>query len=227
MSEGENSHEIHTCNNIFIEGSYSSNSPYYETEGEKYYLGSSNYYVENAGLVTDVFNDRISSINQYYGYSFSINPIVQSRSSTLTPDSTRTYVDSNGYTVVKEAEYFKKLKKFPKNWFGKCGIIALSELLGNYDTFYNDDFIPNNLTYDARYYVKKENLTRSNSDSNFELERTEVEPLISSAKVSYINTGFVSFFHSFKKHLTLEFLWVIIKKLTNGVDLKWLKRRPC
>ena len=112
LFEGENSYEIHSCDNIFIEGSYSSNSPYYETEGKKYYLGPSNYYIENDGLVTDVFNDRISSINHYYGCSFSINPIVRSRSSMPTTDSTRTYVDSNGYTVVKEAEYFKNLKKF-------------------------------------------------------------------------------------------------------------------
>ena len=41
--------------------------------------------------------------------------------------------------------------------------------------------------------MKKEKLTRSNSDSNFELERTEVEPLISPAKVLYKNADYYDF----------------------------------
>lgn len=69
----------------------------------------------------------------------------------------------------------------------------MSELLGYYDTFYNDDFIPNDLTYDARYYVPKSTETRSSESSEYDLGRTEIEPLAKTIKTSYKNADYYSF----------------------------------
>ncbi len=193
LIEGNNSYEIYTSNNIFIEGSYSSNSPYYKTTGEKYYLGPSNYFIANDNLVTNILTQKISSIEDYEGISYTINPIVQTRNGEPKPDTSRTYVDSAGFTVVNEANYFKNLKNFPQNWFGECGIVGLSILLSYYDTFYNDDFIPNNLTYDARYYKPKQKQTRSSESSDYELENTQIEPLVKTTTTPYKDTSFYSF----------------------------------
>lgn len=193
LIEGDNTYEIYTSDNVFIEGSYSSNSPYYETIGEKYYLGPSNYFTVTDNLVTNIFTNSVASINDFYGYSYNINSIAQTRSSIPTPNPDRTYVDSDGFTVINEANYFRNLTNFPQNWFGECGIIALSELLSYYDTFYNDDFIPNNLTYGARYYVEKTNETRSSESSDYDLDRIENEPLARTVTTSYRNTDFYSF----------------------------------
>lgn len=65
LIEGDNTYEIYTSDNVFIEGSYSSNSPYYETIGEKYYLGPSNYFTVTDNLVTNIFTNSVASINDF------------------------------------------------------------------------------------------------------------------------------------------------------------------
>lgn len=141
LVEGDKSYEIYTDDNVFIEGSNSSNSPYFEEDGEKYYLGPSNYFIATDDLVTNLFTGTTFSIEDYEGFSYEISPSIQTRSSTPSGDPNRTYIDTDGYTVINEADYFRNLTNFPQNWFGECGVVALSELLGYYDTFYNDDFI--------------------------------------------------------------------------------------
>lgn len=193
LVEGDKSYEIYTDDNVFIEGSNSSNSPYFEKDGEKYYLGPSNYFIASDDLVTNLFAGTTFSIKDYEGFSYEISPSIQTRSSTPSGDPNKTYVDTDGYTVINEADYFRNLTNFPQNWFGECGVVALSELLGYYDTFYNDDFIPNDLTYDARYYVPKAAETRSGESSDYDLERTEIEPLVKTVKTSYRNADYYSF----------------------------------
>lgn len=192
LKEGVNSYEIYSKDNVFIEGSYASNSPYYQQEGIKYYLGPSHYFVSNDDLVTDLLTNRVKPLSDYSGYSYEILPNITTYSSTPIVDSNRTYVDTLGFTVINEADYFRKLSNFPKNWFGECGVVALSELLGYYDTFYNDDFIPNDLTYNARYYVRK-TTTLSNESSEYELDRIETEPLVKSVTTTYKDTDFYRF----------------------------------
>ena len=109
------------------------------------------------------------------------------------PDPDRTYIDSNGFILINEANYFKKLKRFPKNWFGECGVIALSELLGYYDTFYNDDFIPNDLQYEAKYYKAKETQAKGTESSKMELDRVELDYLINPATIPFKNAEYINF----------------------------------
>ncbi len=192
LKEGNNYYEIWSLDNVFIEGSYTTNSPYYQQNGDKYYLGPTNYFVKCDELVTNLITNSIEPLSNYYNYSYELLSNAQNRSSIPSPDTNKTYVDKNGFTVIKEADYFRNLTAFPQNWFGECGVIALSELLGYYDTFYNDDFIPNDLTYDARYYVKKVS-TRSSESSEYELDKTITEPLTKIVSVSYKDTNYYSF----------------------------------
>ena len=143
-------------------------------------------------MVTNLITNNVEPFSNYNSYSYELLSNSLNRSSIPSPDINRTYVDSNGFTVIKEADYFRNLTAFPQNWFGECGVVALSELLGFYDTFYNDDFIPNNLTYDARYYIKKAS-TRSSESSKYELDKTITEPLAKTVSTSYKNTNYYSF----------------------------------
>lgn len=192
LKEGNNYYEIWSLDNVFIEGSYTTNSPFYQIKGDKYYLGPTNYFVKCDELVTNLITNNVEPFSNYNSYSYELLSNSLNRSSIPSPDINRTYVDSNGFTVIKEADYFRNLTAFPQNWFGECGVVALSELLGFYDTFYNDDFIPNNLTYDARYYIKKAS-TRSSESSEYELDKTITEPLAKTVSASYKNTNYYSF----------------------------------
>lgn len=80
------------------------------------------------------------------------------------------------------------MKYFPQNWFGECGLVALSMLLGYYDTFYNSEFITDGLTYQARIYSPK---SRSSS-SDWVFDRYETQTLEYSVQIPYrdINGGF-------------------------------------
>lgn len=149
LKEGNDSYQIYK-DNIFIEASKSSNSPYYKQEGDRYYLGPSNYFVCKDQMVTNIFTNDVYPITKFNKCSYEHISNVQTKNNTTSPDGDRTYIDLEGFTVIKEANYFRNLTQFPMNWFGECGVIALSELLGYYDTFYNDDFIQNDLTYNAR-----------------------------------------------------------------------------
>lgn len=185
LLEGQNCYEIHDSKGAFIEGSYSTNSPYYLLEGDKCYLGPGNYYSINGDVVTDILANEEHSLDEYEGCSYIIPPIEKTRKNSSVPNSGNTYIDSNGFTVINEAEYFKNLSYFPQNWDGECGLIALSILLGYYDTFYNDDFIPNGLTHDGKYTVPS-----SSGGSEF---RTRVEPLLQTTETPYREGNYYPF----------------------------------
>lgn len=192
LKEGDNSYEILTEDNMFIEGSFSSNSPYYNKVGDKYYLGPGNYFLLNDDVVKDIFSNKQENISFYDGYSYEITPSISLMNSSPSPDFTKTYVDTNGFTVINEADYFRNLTNFPMNWFGECAIISLSMLLSYYDTFYNDDFIPNDLMYDAKYYVEKDAIRNDESDQ-LVLSEKKKEPLARAVKTIYKDTNYYSF----------------------------------
>lgn len=67
------------------------------------------------------------------------------------PDYTN-YLDSEYYatTSFNRRNYFENLTEYsPNNNIGSCGYVSLIQLLSYYDTFYNDNIIPN--TYDRFY----------------------------------------------------------------------------
>lgn len=76
----------------------------------------------------------------------------------------QSFVDANGYKLINNSYYFEHLNKFPINYKGTCGLVALSMLLGYYDTFYNDAYIPQNLKYSEEIYDDDNNLIEINQN---------------------------------------------------------------
>lgn len=124
------------------------NSPYFgENANDKwYYLGPGNYYVAKNKMVVNILTREENVIPNMKKAKYLINDF--ENDSQLTKAST-----SSSFNKINNAYYFENLKQFPSNLDGACGIVALSILLGYYDNFYDDLFIPNNLTYDSNQVV--------------------------------------------------------------------------
>ena len=190
LIEDNNSYEIYTSDNVFLEGSSSVYSPYLSASGKKYYLGPGNYFVANDNQVTDIITGTTSPIENYNGLSYTINDTPEAINNEPNRNTSNTYVDTEGFTLVNRTDYFKRLKNFPRNWIGECGLIGLSILLSYYDTFYNDDFIPNDITYNASY---EKQTTQTRSGDNSKLENSTIEPLVKTTRTPYKNTSFYSY----------------------------------
>ena len=76
----------------------------------------------------------------------------------------QSFVDANGYKVINNSYYFQHLNNFPINYKGTCGLVALSILLGYYDTFYDDSYIPQSLQYSEEIYDNNDNLIAINQN---------------------------------------------------------------
>ncbi len=131
---------------IFIEGSYSYSSPYTQySNDKKYYIGPGEYYVETEYGIENILTKEIK--NDIPNSSYTIAPIYyQEQSKTRasfpsTPDSNKTHIDSNGFTVINNDDYFRELTKFPDNTVGTCGLVGICILLGYFDTFVDSNFI--------------------------------------------------------------------------------------
>ncbi len=62
-------------------------------------------------------------------------------------------VEYNGFTCIKDYEYFKNLKYFPsqsKDYKGTCGVVAICILLGYLDEYYNSEYIPSSKESDYK-----------------------------------------------------------------------------
>ena len=159
LFEMENSYAIYQVDNeeeFFIEGSFETNSPYYNHFDEKlYYLGPGYYITYKNGAFYDLLTNDITSENlNHASYRINKNAIdieeiinanfpVSFENSTLNKSSTSStfnkyagsYIDANGFRVINNAYYFKELNNFPKNDNNLCGIISLSIILSYLDTF--------------------------------------------------------------------------------------------
>lgn len=180
---------------VFIEGSYECNSAYYQYLGVDtlYYLGPGNYLYREDDRFIDILRgvpvEELNLLNASYQMQKAGTIELMSSS---TPDPNETKTDINGFTVIKNADYFKKLKNFPQNWWGECGIVALSILLGYHDTFNNDNFIPNDITYVARYY-NWVSTTRSSSNGEYVFSYSQIENLTKQATTQYLDVSTYSF----------------------------------
>lgn len=171
LYELENGYAIYTKENdseVFIEGSYKANSIYSSLEDEEaselYYLGPGEYFYQNQNNIYNIMTgesyerDELDATYRLNSTSFESMPMINRTS------NYSSHIDENGFTVVKEDKYFKNLRFLPENWFGECGLIALSILLGYLDTFHNDNFIPNGRTYSSRYYVDNKNVDKDGDE---------------------------------------------------------------
>lgn len=188
LYELENGYAIYAIENdkeIFIEGSYKSNSIYstIENASELFYLGPGKYFYQNQNNVYNIMSGEVHQRDEVHG-AYRLNST--SYEVSLTKQSNTNYsshIDENAFTVVKEDKYFKNLISFPQNWFGECGLVALSILLGYLDTFHNDYFIPNGKTYSAKYYIDNNNVDED-GDEIYDSVIISEEELIK--KVEYI-----------------------------------------
>lgn len=166
-------------NYTFLEGSYEAHSPFYDYLDKKLvYCGVGSYYYECDGKYVDIIAEtNQSSINNENSYKSYNNTHYHSEicqknnttcfKSTTPPDNFGSYIDSNGYTKINDAEYFSSLSIYPENREYDCGIVALSMLLGyldNYrdgrfiDNINHPEYIDNNGTTQSLYYKLREYL---------------------------------------------------------------------
>lgn len=182
LKDDGSSYFIYDSNNNFIEGSFYTPSPYSESlqeDNELFYLGPANYYVKHKNKYYDLFQNQEVNFSILKDKSFVMRKDYKYESKNEDADSNISYTsfDVNEFNTIKNALYFEQLTQFPMNWFGECGFIALSILLGYYDTFYNDDFIPNDKTYKARYY--------KNVNDTLEFDHSKEEALLIKGKVPF------------------------------------------
>ncbi len=134
---------------FFLEGSYQNNSPYFEyREEELIYLGVGEYYLKRGNKVINILDNKKELLIQDISYDVFENYNISLQSDSF-PNPDVTTKNPEDFTVINSYKYFQKLKTFPYNSKGECGIIALSILLGYYDTFWNDEFIKPGFCYDA------------------------------------------------------------------------------
>lgn len=126
----------------FIEGSFVGNSPYYNyNKKQLYYLGPGFYYYREGNTVNNIMTQSVESYNTYVGKDFVLNHDVPEQYMSSTPDSSKTYTDTSGYTVINNDFYFRNLTKMPTNSKKTCGLVGLSMLLGYLDLFGNPNII--------------------------------------------------------------------------------------
>ena len=150
----------------FIEGSFYKQSPYdeYKTSRHKYYLGPLNYYIRNNNKIYDIVNeeyfdfspDLIQASSDFSNILLSHKNNKQMNDIQLQSENIQPHlIDSNGWTLIDNHEYFRQLTNHPSTEGGCCSFVALSNILGYLDTFYNDNIVSDN------YIVKSHSLENS------------------------------------------------------------------
>ena len=178
---------------IFVEGSYKMNSIYRSLvdETELFYLGPGEYYFQRENFIHNIRTREVYERDELDAtYTLNSVPLV-SKSQMNRNLNHASHTDENGFTVVREDKYFKNLSLFPKNWFGECGLIALSILLGYLDTFHNDNFIPDKF-YSSRYYVDNGSID-DDGDQIYDSVNTKNEELIKKIVYPFVDGNNYSF----------------------------------
>lgn len=184
LVEMNNSYAIYQINEneqLFIEGSYETNSPYFKYINEDlFYLGPGNYIVKtengeyknllNGNTITQNLESLSYQIrpSETYAKNFEKFSTKQSSQSSAGNNENKygnTTIDTNGYTLIENAEYFTRLWEFPHNDDNACGIVSLSIILSYLDTFYHDDFVDDQYYY-GNYLLEKGTIDYSASYTN-------------------------------------------------------------
>ena len=134
----------------FVEGAKEANSPFFKYINETLvYLGPMLYYIDKGNHYFNVMTEECiekevidSSEYDFLSQQKAMKsaPALFSMENQPLPDKT---YNEDGYTYIKDADYFKKLISFPSNDNEECGIVALCILLGYFDFYKNDNFITN------------------------------------------------------------------------------------
>lgn len=147
----------------FIEGSDEDNSPCYGiADKEIFYFGPLSYfYLSDEGKMVDAVFGTEYDPSVFAGMEYDYEEIAQTYEENVAEQPTiqpmsyiETGSDGVNYTMVDNAYYFEEITKYPENVDGSCAITALCILLGYYDTFVHDGFVPDE-------HFKKQTMTVS------------------------------------------------------------------
>lgn len=145
---------------VFVEGSYSSTSPFYQyINSEIKYLGFGDYYYEQNGMYVNILNgERSLQVDLPQGYelqesAYTDTPEIQFYSNNFPnqPDPNQT-VNTNGFVKIKNHSYFENLTQFPNNTLGTCSLVAISIMLGYLDEYVDSRFIANGASYEGKAF---------------------------------------------------------------------------
>ena len=150
---------------IFLEGSLSSNSPFYEyLDKDIIYLGFGEYYYKQGAEYINIMTEESYMQDElpqecyldesaYYetAESESVDEPQASPLGMILPEGydSDNYVEVDGFTCIADYEYFQNLSKFPDNEVGTCSLVAICIILGYMDEYIDDRFIPDNMYYDG------------------------------------------------------------------------------
>lgn len=126
----------------FIEGSAKSRSPYYGYENNLYYLGPTNYFTIQDNMLLHTVSLEKTDIPE--NESYDVDSLIQQYENSSANTSKSTQISplniSQMEHVIPYHEYFENYTHMEPTI--TCGITALSILLGYFDTYVNDNFIP-------------------------------------------------------------------------------------
>ena len=150
---------------IFLEGSLSSNSPFYEyLDKDIIYLGFGEYYYKQGAEYINIMTEESYMQDElpqecyldesaYYetAESESVDEPQASPLGMILPEGydSDNYVEVDGFTCIADYEYFQNLSKFPDNEVGTCSLVAICIILGYMHEYIDDRFIPDNMYYDG------------------------------------------------------------------------------
>lgn len=140
----------------FVEGSVKENSPYYNFESkELYYLGPLSYYVLTDKGLYNIVENKYENIQNVTGaeYDYQTNVSKYQEQQIVSSNNVqKSKLQSTGMEIISYGDYFKETT-YPSGGDGTCGVIAISMLLGFFDTYYNDNFVDSEYIYrDVKYF---------------------------------------------------------------------------
>lgn len=202
LEHGYAIYEIINNEEVFVEGSYKVNSPYYEFQNKHiYYLGLGNYYYTDDDNVININTRETINLQEYSNCTYSIEQQYVERQAeqketnikAATRSNTNYVTDDEGFFLIPEHEYFRRLNYFPTNYQGTCAVVAISMLLGYYDNFYNASFIPSK-KYNSRTYTTIVNEESGELEWDLDNPHFSLQDLTRKVNTVYKNTQ--SYSHS-------------------------------